>query len=297
MHNLLIVILGPTGIGKSDIAVKLARQLETEIISADSRQFYREMSVGTAVPPEKDLEKVKHHFIRHISAESYYSASRFEEDAISLLTRLFRSHKSIIMAGGSGLYIDAVCGTIDEIPEVDPQVRMHYIDRYEKEGIDPLRTELKILDPEYYASTDIRNYKRILRALEIYGSTGKPYSSYLVNKGKQRDFDIVKAGLKMEREELYRRIDTRVDRMMQSGLEQEARSLYHLRHLNALNTVGYKELFNYFDGDISIEKAVELIKRNSRRYAKRQITWWARDKSIKWFDADNMEGILQYLNR
>lgn len=297
MHNLLIVILGPTGIGKSDIAIQLARQLETEIISADSRQFYREMSVGTAVPPEKDLKEVKHHFIRHISVESYYSASRFEEDAISFLHKHFISNKSIIMAGGSGLYIDAVCGTIDEIPEVDPEVRMHYLNRYEKEGIDPLRTELKLLDPEYYANTDIRNYKRILRALEIYGSTGKPYSSFLLKKGKERDFDILKLGLKMEREELYRRIDARVDRMIQNGLEQEARSLYHLRDLNALNTVGYKELFSYFDGDISLEKAIELIKRNSRRYAKRQITWWTRDKAIKWFDADDLDGILQYLRK
>lgn len=297
MHNLLIVILGPTGIGKSDMAIQLARQLETEIISADSRQFYREMSIGTAVPHKNDLEKVKHHFIRHISVESYYSASRFEEDAIPLLQSLFRSHQKVIMAGGSGLYIDAVCGTIDEIPEVDPEVRMHYLSRYENEGIDPLRTELKILDPEYYASTDIRNYKRILRALEIYGSTGKPYSSFLLNKGKKRDFDIVKAGLKMDREELYRRIDARVDTMMQKGLEQEARSLCHLRHLNALNTVGYKELFDFFDGKISREKAIELIKRNSRRYAKRQITWWARDKSIKWFDSGDLDSILQYLNR
>lgn len=297
MHNLLIVILGPTGIGKSDMAIQLARQLETEIISADSRQFYREMSIGTAVPHKNDLEKVKHHFIRHISVESYYSASRFEEDAIPLLQSLFRSHQKVIMAGGSGLYIDAVCGTIDEIPEVDPEVRMHYLSRYENEGIDPLRTELKILDPEYYASTDIRNYKRILRALEIYGSTGKPYSSFLLNKGKKRDFDIVKAGLKMDREELYRRIDARVDTMMQKGLEQEARSLCHLRHLNALNTVGYKELFDFFDGKISREKAIELIKRNSRRYAKRQITWWARDKSIKWFDSGDLDSILQYLKR
>ncbi len=297
MHNLLIVILGPTGIGKSDIAIQLARHLDTEIISADSRQFYREMSIGTAVPSEKDLEEVKHHFIRHISVESYYSASRFEEDAIALLQNLFISNKSIIMAGGSGLYIDAVCGTIDEIPEVEPEVRMHYLHRYEKEGIDPLRAELKLLDPEYYASTDIRNYKRILRALEIYGSTGKPYSSFLLNKGKERDFDILKVGLKMEREELYRRIETRVDRMMQNGLEKEAKSLYHLRDLNALNTVGYKELFSYFDGDISLEKAIELIKRNSRRYAKRQITWWSRDKAIKWFDADDLDGILKYLVR
>ena len=297
MHNLLIVILGPTGIGKSDIAIQLARHLDTEIISADSRQFYREMSVGTAVPPEKDLEEVKHHFIRHISVESYYSASRFEEDAITLLNSLFRSHKSIIMAGGSGLYIDAVCGTIDEIPEVDPEVRKHYLERFKKEGLEALRTELKILDPEYYASTDIRNYKRILRALEIYGSTGKPYSSFLLKKGKERNFEIIKVGLKMDRAKLYSKIDNRVDMMIENGLEQEAKSLYHLKDLNALNTVGYKELFSYFDGDISLEKAVELIKRNSRRYAKRQVTWWARDKAIKWFDAGDLDGILKYLGK
>lgn len=297
MHNKLIVILGPTGIGKSHVALQLAEHLKTEIISADSRQFYREMRIGTAVPPDADLQKVRHHFIRHISVDTYYSASLFEEDAIIKLKELFQSYSNVIMAGGSGLYIDAVCGTIDDIPDVDPEIRRHYLDRYKKEGIAPLRAELKMLDPEYYSQTDIRNYKRIVRALEIYGSTGKPYSSFLKNEGKKRDFDIVKVGLKMNREELYKRIDQRVDRMVEDGLEEEARNLHHLSHLNALNTVGYKELFSYFEGVITFDKAIELIKRNSRRYAKRQITWWARDKEITWFDAHDQDGIINYLGR
>ncbi len=296
MHNKLIVILGPTGIGKSHVALQLAEHLKTEIISADSRQFYREMKIGTAVPPDTDLQKVRHHFIRHISVDKYYSASLFEEEAIILLKELFQSCSNVIMAGGSGLYIDAVCGTIDEIPDVDPEIRRHYLDRYDKEGIAPLRAELKMLDPEYYSQTDIGNYKRIVRALEIYGSTGKPYSSFLKNEGKKRDFDIVKVGLKMNREELYKRIDQRVDRMMEDGLEEEARTLHHLSHLNALNTVGYKELFSYFEGVITFDKAVELIKRNSRRYAKRQITWWARDKEINWFDPRDIKGIREFLD-
>ncbi len=295
MRNRLIVILGPTGIGKSRLAMDLAEQFKTEIISADSRQFYQEMTIGTAVPPESDLKRIRHHFIKHISVNTYYSASLFEEDAITRLNKLFQSYNNIIMAGGSGLYIDAVCGSIDEIPDVDPEIRKHYLEKYDREGITSLRTELKMLDPDYYARTDIRNYKRILRALEIYGSTGKPYSSFLKNKGKNRDFDIIKVGLKQEREKLYKRIDLRVDRMVEDGLVEEARSLYHLSHLNALNTVGYKELFSYFDGKITFDKAIELIKRNSRRYAKRQITWWARDKSIKWFNIDKLEGIMEYL--
>jgi tRNA dimethylallyltransferase len=295
MPDRLIVILGPTGIGKSNMAIDIAEQLGTEIISSDSRQFYHEMSIGTAVPSESDLKRIKHHFIRHISVESYYSASLFENDAIARLQELFKLHRDVIMAGGSGLYIDAVCGSIDEIPDVDPEVRKKYLDIFAADGIDPLRSELKLVDPDYYAQTDIRNHKRLLRALEIYWTTGKPYSSYLLNKGKTRDFEIVRIGLNMDREELYHRIEERVDAMMEAGLEEEARSVAHLKNLNALNTVGYRELFNYFDGEISRDKAIELIKRNSRRYAKRQITWWARDKDINWFGPEDREGILNYL--
>ncbi len=296
MSETLIVIVGPTGIGKSKTAIELAEHFDTEIISSDSRQFYRELSIGTAVPDAADLKRITHHFIQHISIEEYYSASIFEEEALALIGDLFRDHSNIIMAGGSGLYIDAVCGTIDEIPDISTEVRHTYIKRLEKEGLESLRTELKFVDPEYYNSTDLKNPKRILRALEIYGSTGKAYSTFLKKGGKQRDFTIKKIGLHCERDLLYKKINSRVDTMMEAGLEDEARSVYKYRNLNALNTVGYKELFSYFDGHTTREEAIDLIKRNSRRYAKRQLTWWARDKEIKWFEPNNLEGIIKDLS-
>ena len=296
MQKALIVILGPTGIGKSRVAVDLALRTGTEIISADSRQFYREMSIGTAVPPAEDLARVKHHLVQHLSVKDYYSASLFEADVLTRLDLLFTQYNHVIMTGGSGLYIDAVCGSIDEIPDIDLAVRKKYLERFDSEGIESLRKELKSVDPIYYSATDFRNPKRILRALEIYWSTGSPYSSYLNRGGKKRPFPIIKAGLELSRNELYARIDRRVDDMVEAGLEQEAQSLLPLREYNALNTVGYREFFRFFDGEITRGKAIELIKRNSRRYAKRQITWWARDNDIEWFSPGDIDGIIQLIN-
>ncbi|MFP4488567.1 MAG: tRNA (adenosine(37)-N6)-dimethylallyltransferase MiaA [Bacteroidales bacterium] len=297
MKNTLIILLGPTGIGKTDLAIDIALYFNTEIISCDSRQFYREMSTGTAVPSPGQLKKVKHHFIQHISVEDYYSASNFEQDFTELSRRLFRHHNTVLMTGGSGLYIDAACGRIDNIPDVDPGVREKYKRKYQEEGLESIRQALSVLDPDYYRKVDLKNHKRILRALEICETTGSPYSRFLQGKGRNRDFKILKTGLRMDRQELYERINRRVDIMIGRGLEEEARSMLPYRHSNALNTVGYKEFFMYFDGQISRDKAIELIKRNSRRYAKRQMTWWAKDRDIEWFHPAQKDDILDYIRK
>jgi tRNA dimethylallyltransferase len=295
MKNTMIVLLGPTGVGKTIFSVDLAEELGCEIISADSRQFFREMNIGTAVPDEEQLKRVKHHFVQFLDPGEYYSSSLFERDVLALLPDLFCRKNIVIMTGGSGMYIDAVCSGIDDIPDVDPAIREKYITLYELNGIESLRIALKLLDPDHYARIDLKNHKRIIRALEICESTGHPYSSFLKKEKRERDFHIIKIGLNRERQELYSRIDARVDEMVKAGLENEAASLVHLRHFNALNTVGYKEFFDYFDKKITREKAIELIKRNSRRYAKRQLTWWGKDNSIKWFNPEDTVKILSYL--
>lgn len=297
MNNFLIVLLGPTGVGKTVVSIDIARHFKCEIISADSRQFFREMSIGTAVPDDLQLKTVKHHFVRFLSIQDYYSSSLFERDVLELLPKLFSENNITLMSGGSGLYIDAVCNGIDDIPDTDPSVREKYIEKYRQEGIEGLRTTLKLLDPEYYAKVDLKNYKRIIRALEICDSTGTPYSSFLKKQKRERDFGIVKIGLERSREDLYRRINSRVDDMVSMGLGDEARQLYIYRNLNALNSVGYREFFDVFDGKISKEKAAELIKRNSRRYAKRQMTWWGKDKDIKWFHPDGVREIIEYIDQ
>ena len=294
MKNILIVLLGPTGVGKTGISIEIARHFKCEIISSDSRQFFREMKIGTAVPDESQLKEIKHHFIQSLSIKEYYSSSLFERDVLELLPKLFENCNIVLMSGGSGMYIDAVCNGIDDIPDVDCAVREKYIERYRKEGIEGLRVALKLLDPEHYAKVDLRNFKRIIRALEICETTGKPYSSFLKKHKRERDFGVIKIGLKRTREDLYRRINSRVDEMVIRGLEDEARNLYEFRNLNALNSVGYREYFDFFDGKISNQKAIELIKRNSRRYAKRQLTWWSKDKEIKWFHPDSVEEIIEY---
>ena len=295
MKNFLIVLLGPTGVGKTDITIDIARYFKCEIISADSRQFFSEMKTGTAVPSDLQLKTIKHHFIRFISVEDYYSSSLFERDVLKLLPILFSKNNVVLMSGGSGMYIDAVCNGIDDIPDVDAYVREKYIARYKEEGIEGLRVSLKLLDPEYYAKVDLRNYKRILRALEICETAGRPYSSFLKKQKRDRDFGIIKIGLERSRADLYQRINSRVDEMINMGLEDEAIALYKFRKLNALNSVGYKEFFDLFDGKISKEKAIELIKRNSRRYAKRQMTWWGKDKEIKWFHPETVGDIIEYI--
>ena len=295
MQKSLIVLLGPTGIGKTDLSIHIAKHFGAEIISCDSRQFYKGMNIGTAVPSDEQLAEVRHYFIQEISPSAYYSASLFERDVMALLPQLFERSDIAIMVGGSGMYIDAVCQGIDEIPDVDPEVRLRYLQKYRSEGIESIRADLRILDPEHYRKVDLRNYKRILRALEICETTGRPYSSFLNREKPIRNFNIVKAGLELDRDELYDRINLRVDRMIEAGLEDEARDLLPFREYNALNTVGYKEMFEYFHARISYDKTIELIKRNSRRYAKRQITWWARDKGIAWFHPGRYDEIISWV--
>jgi tRNA dimethylallyltransferase len=296
MKNILIVLLGPTGVGKTDISINLANRFNCEIISADSRQFFSEMKIGTAVPSDDQLNTINHHFIRFKSVEDYYSSSLFERDVINLLPTLFSKNNFVLMSGGSGMYIDAVCSGIDDIPDVDPEVREKYISRYKEDGIEGLRAALKILDPEHYSKVDLKNHKRIMRALEICETAGRPYSSFLKKNKREREFGIIKIGLERTREDLYNRINLRVDAMIDAGLEEEARNLQKFRNLNAMNCVGYREFFDYFDGKITRDKAIELIKRNSRRYAKRQLTWWGKDKDIKWFHPDQVEKIIEYIS-
>jgi tRNA dimethylallyltransferase len=295
MKNFLIVILGPTGVGKSDLSVDVASHFNTEVISADSRQFYKEMKIGTAVSSEYQLNKVRHHFIRFLSVKEYFSASLFERAVLKLLPSLFKENNIAVMTGGSGMYIDAVCNGIDDIPDIDPSIREKYNTRFKAEGIESLRAELKLVDPDYYPRVDLRNHKRIIRALEIFETTGRRYTEFLTDKSVERDFNIIKIGLKREREDLYRRINSRVDEMIKNGLEDEARGLFDLRDLNPLKSVGYREFFEFFERKISREKAIELIKRNSRRYAKRQMTWWSRDEGIVWFNPDQVREIILYI--
>lgn len=295
MSNLLIVILGPTGIGKTEIAIRVATELDTCIISADSRQIFRELNIGTAVPAPSQLKQVQHYFIQHKSIHDYYSASIYERDVISLLKKIFKVKKKVVLTGGSGLYIDAVCEGIDDIPDVDPEIRNRVQEKLINEGVNSLRNDLRFLDPESYKKVDLKNPKRIQRAVEISLSAGQPYSSFLTDKNKKRDFKVLKIGLNSEREELYETINKRVEKMVKAGLVEEARELYQYRNLNSLNTVGYKELFDHFDGKISIDKSIKLIKRNTRRYAKRQLTWFHRDKNIHWFEPSDIEKILELI--
>jgi tRNA dimethylallyltransferase len=295
MDKFLVVVLGPTAIGKTDIAIRIAKFLNSSIISADSRQIFKELSIGTAKPSAQQLQSVIHHFIDHKSIKDYYNASMFEIEVSEMLATLFDQHQFVVMAGGSGLYINAVCEGIDDLPTIDPELRKKLTKQYQVEGIEGLRRQVKMLDPVYYATADLRNYKRLLKAIEVSLMTGKPYSSFLTKEKKNRDFKIIKVGLNRDRAELHDIINQRVDLMIQEGLIKEARTLLPFKDLNALNTVGYRELFDYFDNKISYEQAVELIKRNTRRYARRQITWFRRDKSIRWFHPNNFTEILQYI--
>jgi tRNA dimethylallyltransferase len=293
----LIVITGPTAAGKTELSVRIATKIEADIISADSRQFYKGMRIGTAAPDEEELKMARHHFVGFLPVTSYYSASMFEKDAINLLGALYEEKDFVIMTGGSGLYINAVCEGIDDIPDIDAGVRDRYIRKLREEGIESLRAELRIVDPDHYAKVDLRNPRRLMRALEIFASTGRPYSSYLNKDKTVRDFRVIKIGIMPEREELYSRINARVDRMIASGLEEEAMGLMAYRNENALQTVGYRELFDWFDGKISKEEAVSLIKRNTRRYARRQITWWSKDKQIRWFLPQKENEVLDHITK
>ena len=293
----LIVLLGPTGVGKTALGVQLALQLGCSILSADSRQIYRELPIGTAAPTPEERAAVPHYFVGTHSVTEGYSAASYEADVLRLLEGLFVDHPIQLLSGGSMMYIDAVCRGIDEITDVDPAIRTEVWHRYETQGLAPILTELEQLDPRYYATVDHQNYKRVLHGYEVCLSTGRPFSSFHTGQAKHRPFDVIKIGLTREREELYARIDERVLQMMSLGLEAEARAVYPHRHLNALNTVGYKELFAYFDGMISLEEAIRLIQRNSRHYARKQLTWWKRDPEVHWYHPEDIEGIENALGR
>ncbi|PKP11788.1 MAG: tRNA (adenosine(37)-N6)-dimethylallyltransferase MiaA [Bacteroidetes bacterium HGW-Bacteroidetes-4] len=295
--NTLIVILGPTGIGKTNLSIKIAQALKTEIVSCDSRQMYRELKIGTAVPEPMQLATVQHHFIGNLTIHDYYNASKFESEALHVLNNIFKHTKYAVLTGGSGLYLDALVKGIDDLPTIDPNLRENLIKRLQTEGLEALQNELQKIDPDYYNLADLKNSKRVLKALEVYYMTGKPYSVLRTEQVKPRPFKIIQIGLKMERAELYQRIDQRVDGMIKAGLVDEARKFYPYKQLNALNTVGYKELFGHFDGTYDLEEAIRLIKRNSRRYAKRQITWWNRDKNIHWFHPEQTAEILDFIHK
>jgi tRNA dimethylallyltransferase len=293
----LLVLLGPTGIGKTDLSINLAKHFGTEIVSADSRQIYRELDIGTAPPSPVQLDAVKHHFIKSHSVFDNYTAGKYETDALEIIGKLFENNDYVWLVGGSGLYLDAVCKGIDDIPRTDTELRKNIIKRYETEGMESLRFELMRLDPDICNTLDIRNPQRVMRALEACIGSGKPYSSLRKNFEKSRPFDIVKIGLTLDRSLLYRRINSRVNSMIDAGLEKEARELYPYKDLNALKTVGYRELFDCFDGKTSLGESIELIKRNTRRYAKRQFTWFARYPEIKWFHPDDFNGIVSFIHR
>jgi len=294
----LIVIAGPTAAGKTAVAIELAKKLNTEIISADSRQFYREMTIGTAKPGTEELKQAKHHFIDSHSITEDFSVGDFEKQGLALLNNIFQKHDTAILAGGSGLYIKAICEGFDELPSASFEIREKLNREFAEQGIHHLQEKLKSADPAYYQQVDLNNPQRIIRALEVYESTGKPFSSYRKATAHPRPFECIKIGLTLPREALYERINQRVDNMVKQGLVDEVKSLLPYRHMNALNTVGYSELFDYFDGKTDLESAISLIKQNTRRFAKRQLTWFRKDNELKWLRADDpslIETILKKL--
>ena len=293
----LFVLLGPTAVGKTALSIKIAKLLGSPIINCDSRQIYKDMSIGTAAPTEEQLAEVKHYFVKILELQQYYNAAQYEEDAINLIGQLSSTHNNLLLSGGSMMYIDAVCNGIDDIPTVAPEIREELKERLHTEGLEKLRNELRLLDPEYYNIVDLKNPKRIVHALEICYTSGKTYTSFRIRKRKERPFQIIKIGLRRERNELFERINKRVDMMMEEGWLEEAKSLYPHRQLNALNTVGYKELFKYFDGTWELDFAIEKIKKNTRDYAKKQMTWFAHDEDIHWFSPDNEKEILDFISQ
>ena len=293
----LIVITGPTAVGKTALCLDIAQHFGIPIINADSRQIYKELKIGTASPTSEQLQLVPHYFVGSLSLTDYYSASLFEQQVLEILSRQFRSHDFALMAGGSMMYIDAVCDGIDDIPTVDDVTRETLKRRLAQEGLEALVEQLKELDPEYYEIVDRQNPRRVVHGLEICLMTGKTYTSFRKREKKQRPFRIVKIGLNRPREELYDRINQRVDQMMQQGLLDEAKALYPMRQMNALNTVGYKELFDYLDGRWPLEEAVERIKGNTRRYARKQLTWYKKDPQIRWFHPNEKEQIISYISQ
>jgi tRNA dimethylallyltransferase len=293
----LIVVAGPTAVGKTDLCIKLAKKLNCDIISADSRQFFKELTIGTAKPSREEMGGVVHHFVDFISIEEEFSSGKFEVAALEVLSTIFKQRNHALMTGGSGLYIQAVCAGMNDIPKVDARFRQDLYEELDHHGLELLAEELKVKDPEYYNKVDRSNPQRIIRALEICRGTGQPYSSFRKDKKSMRDFEVIKIGLDRERDELFGRINLRMDQMIEAGLVEEAKRHYHQRHLNALKTVGYKEIFEYLDGTYSKEETVRLLKRNSRRYAKRQLTWFKKDPEFTWFHPEEMGEMLAHIEQ
>ncbi|MFP5078781.1 tRNA (adenosine(37)-N6)-dimethylallyltransferase MiaA [Pedobacter sp. JCM 36344] len=291
----LVVIVGPTAIGKTAMAIKLAQHFHTEIISADSRQFFKEMEIGTAKPSIEELKAATHHFINSHSIQTLFSTGDFELQALETIQNLFRKHNVAIMVGGSGLYIDAVCNGLDKLPDIDLNVRESLNERFQKEGIPFIQASLKEYDPEYFEKVDQSNPQRMIRGVEFFLSTGLKLSSFLTSSKKQRPFTIIKIGLNMDRSLLYARINNRVDQMIEAGLLEEVKALRPFRKYNALNTVGYSEIFDYMDGSVSLKEAVDKIKQNTRRFAKRQLTWFRRDETTTWFEPNQTQEVIEYL--
>jgi len=297
MEKTLVVLAGPTASGKTSCGIKVASHFNTEIISADSRQIYRETRIGTAVPSAEELSQIKHHFIQTISIKEAYNASIYEEQVLEKLEQLFMVHDLVLMVGGSGLYIDAVCQGIDDLPRVDPRLRKELLERFNKEGLESLTLDLKKLDPVSHGKVDLKNHMRVLKALEISIQTGKPYSAFLSGTKRERPFNILRIALDMERESLYDRINRRVELMMEEGLLEEVTKLQHLRGYTAMKTVGYRELFKVLDGEISLNEGVDLIKRNTRKFARKQLTWFRKEDRYQWFSPKNYTKIIEWLEK
>lgn len=295
MKNTLIVLIGPTGVGKTELSLSIAEHFKTCIVSADSRQLYADLKIGTAAPTPDQLARVPHHFVGTLRLTDYYSAAQYEAEVMVKLEELFQQNDVVVLTGGSMMYVDAICKGIDDIPTVDKETRELMIQRYEEEGLEKLCSELKLLDPEYYQIVDLKNPKRVIHALEICYMTGKTYTSFRTREIKKRPFRIIRIGLTREREELYNRINRRVDEMMEKGLLEEARSVAEYKHLNSLNTVGYKEIFKYIDGEWPLDFAIEKIKQNSRIYSRKQMTWFKRDPEISWFHPEKKEEIMNHI--
>ena len=296
MPHTLIVLIGPTGVGKTELSLSIAEHFHTCIVSSDSRQLYADLKIGTAAPTPDQLARVPHHFVGTLKLTDYYSAAQYEAEVLAKLEELFLQNEVVVLTGGSMMYVDAICKGIDDIPTVDKETRELMIQRYEEEGLEKLCAELKLLDPEYYQIVDLKNPKRVIHALEICYMTGKTYTSFRTRSIKERPFRIIKIGLTRDREELYDRINRRVDEMMKEGLLEEAKRVYQYKHLNSLNTVGYKEMFMYLDGEWTLDFAIEKIKQNSRIYSRKQMTWFKRDTDITWFHPDQKEDIMNHIN-
>ena len=297
MNKLLVVLAGPTAVGKTSCGIEVAEHFGTEIISADSRQIYRETTIGTAVPSYEELARVKHHFIQTVSVKDPYNASIFENQVLERLAELFKVQDLVLMVGGSGLYIDAVCEGIDDLPVVDPDLRKELQQKWKTEGLESLTQRLKRLDPVSYSKVDLRNHMRVLKALEISIQTGKPYSSFLSDTKKERPFHILRTALDTDREFLYRRINRRVDHMMEKGLMEEVKQVQHLRGYTAMKTVGYRELFQVLDGSLSLEEGVDLIKRNTRKFARKQLTWFRKGHGYQWFSPENCKELVKWIEK